>query len=349
MASKRGWLRGVFIAVGLAIGVHVVSAQLSGLRETGIDLVSSFPITLAAMLGLEAFSLFSYGVLIRVSLAAPRRELSEWRLQKTVLAGFALGKVLPGGTVGSLAATVKPLTSEDRGVLRVATALAGSGFVSSAVLIGLLGVAVIPVLLTGELAGRALAVVIGVAVTVLGLGALLTPALLWPQKVGNLVRRIVRPLAHGPLKGKLDPDEIGEQVAVAIERSGEIIRNPRRRGAALVWATLNWVADMAVLGLVVFATAGLGGLPAVPLAYALGNAAAAVPLTPGGVGVVEAVATATLVAGGVDGAAATAAVLGWRLVAHWLPIVIGLILLPSLPGGIEARDAVGGRPGAVDG
>jgi uncharacterized protein (TIRG00374 family) len=56
----------------------------------------------------------------------------------------------------------------------------------------------------------------------------------------------------------------------------------------------------------------------------------ALPLTPGGVGVVEATMIGVLVATGSPGGAATAAVLGWRLVSHWLPILVGLAILPTL-------------------
>jgi uncharacterized protein (TIRG00374 family) len=55
-----------------------------------------------------------------------------------------------------------------------------------------------------------------------------------------------------------------------------------------------------------------------------------VPLTPGGVGLVESAMTAALVAGGVPGGVAAASVLGWRLVSNWIPIGVGLALLPTL-------------------
>lgn len=68
------------------------------------------------------------------------------------------------------------------------------------------------------------------------------------------------------------------------------------------------------------------------LACVVAQLAAAIPLTPGGVGVVETAMIGVLVASGAPAAAATATVLGWRLVSHWLPIVVGLALLPSLRG-----------------
>ena len=56
----------------------------------------------------------------------------------------------------------------------------------------------------------------------------------------------------------------------------------------------------------------------------IGQMAAAVPLTPGGVGVVETTMTAALVAQGIPATTAAVTVLGWRLVSHWLPLAVGL-------------------------
>jgi uncharacterized protein (TIRG00374 family) len=72
-------------------------------------------------------------------------------------------------------------------------------------------------------------------------------------------------------------------------------------------------------------------LTAILLAYIIGQLAAAIPLTPGGVGIVETAMIASLVAAGAPVAAATATVLGWRLFSYFLPILAGLGLLPTLP------------------
>src|ERR1019366_9147058 len=53
------------------------------------------------------------------------------------------------------------------------------------------------------------------------------------------------------------------------------------------------------------------------------NVLGAIPITPGGLGVIEASAATLLVSFGVKGNVATLAVLGWRLVNFWLPIPIG--------------------------
>ena len=50
---------------------------------------------------------------------------------------------------------------------------------------------------------------------------------------------------------------------------------------------------------------------------------AVIPITPGGLGVVEFIAISTLTGFGVPGGVATAGVLCWRLVNFWLPIPFG--------------------------
>jgi uncharacterized membrane protein YbhN (UPF0104 family) len=59
------------------------------------------------------------------------------------------------------------------------------------------------------------------------------------------------------------------------------------------------------------------------LAYVAAVVLGSIPITPGGLGFVEAGLTATLVLAGVPGAQATLATLAYRLVSYWLPIAAG--------------------------
>ena len=60
------------------------------------------------------------------------------------------------------------------------------------------------------------------------------------------------------------------------------------------------------------------------VAYGLANVAAALPLTPGGLGIVEGILVPTLVALQTTRGIAILGVLTWRLFSFWLPIPIGL-------------------------
>lgn len=99
---------------------------------------------------------------------------------------------------------------------------------------------------------------------------------------------------------------------------------------ATAWALANWLLDVAVV-FVLALTIGLGTpLSAILLACVVAQVAAAIPLTPGGVGIVETAMIGTLVASGAPATAATVTVFGWRPVSHWLPIPFGLLLVPTL-------------------
>jgi hypothetical protein len=72
------------------------------------------------------------------------------------------------------------------------------------------------------------------------------------------------------------------------------------------------------------------------VAYGLAYVLAAIPITPGGLGVVEATLTSILVGFGTTRGVATLGVVAYRLINFWLPIPLGGLAFVSLqvePGG----------------
>ena len=61
------------------------------------------------------------------------------------------------------------------------------------------------------------------------------------------------------------------------------------------------------------------------LAYVAASVLGMIPITPGGLGFVEAGLTGTLVLAGVDAGAAAVATLAYRLVSFWLPLPAGAV------------------------
>jgi hypothetical protein len=100
---------------------------------------------------------------------------------------------------------------------------------------------------------------------------------------------------------------------------------PSRRqwGVALSWAMANWVLDCGCL----VAAFGVVGAPVpwrgVLLAYGAGQLAANLPITPGGLGVVEGSITIALVAYGGAETTTVAAVLVYRVLSFWASLPIG--------------------------
>jgi hypothetical protein len=79
------------------------------------------------------------------------------------------------------------------------------------------------------------------------------------------------------------------------------------------------------------------GFDGLIVAYGLANVLAAVPVTPGGLGVIETVLTSSLVGFGTPRGIAILGVISYRLVNFWLPIPAGAAAYVSLGIGREAN------------
>jgi uncharacterized membrane protein YbhN (UPF0104 family) len=102
--------------------------------------------------------------------------------------------------------------------------------------------------------------------------------------------------------------------------------------AAALWG--GSLAFAALHALVLIAVTRAVGLPLAPLQVALlylaASSAAALLPTPGGLGSLDAALALVLTAAGTPGAAAASAVLGYRLLTVWLPLLPGLLVLGVL-------------------
>lgn len=96
---------------------------------------------------------------------------------------------------------------------------------------------------------------------------------------------------------------------------------------AFAWSMTNWTSDIACLAFACYATDAHPSLPGLLTAYWLGKTAAvAVPLLPGGLGVVEVVLVPALTGSGVPSGAAFSAVVIYRLVSFLLVTAIGWVI-----------------------
>jgi uncharacterized protein (TIRG00374 family) len=95
-------------------------------------------------------------------------------------------------------------------------------------------------------------------------------------------------------------------------------------------ALWNWVADCLCLAFAIRATGTHIPWQGLFLAYAAGMTAGSIGLTPGGLGIIEAALAAALVAAGIQGHHALAAVLVYRLISFWLVMVAGWAVMALL-------------------
>lgn len=104
----------------------------------------------------------------------------------------------------------------------------------------------------------------------------------------------------------------------------------RRAGTAIVLAAANWLLDAAALGVVFLAFGHPVPFAALLTVYGLGSILATLPLTPGGLGIVEGVMVPAFVAFGVPPTTALLGVIGWRLIEYWLPLPVAVLSYGSL-------------------
>src|SRR3954470_2287840 len=90
-------------------------------------------------------------------------------------------------------------------------------------------------------------------------------------------------------------------------------------------AAARWIFDYATLLLALAAVDSHPRASLVLLAFFTAQLLAQIPLTPGGLGFVEAGLTATLALAGVTPAAAVAATFAYRLFSYWLPLPAGAV------------------------
>jgi uncharacterized protein (TIRG00374 family) len=103
---------------------------------------------------------------------------------------------------------------------------------------------------------------------------------------------------------------------------------PTRAGwlVSFGFASANWLANLGCLVAAVLTVQGHVPWRGVLVVYGLTQLAAVLPLTPGGLAVVEGSLTALLIAYGVPSGDAVAATLLYRVVGFWAPVPVGWVL-----------------------
>jgi hypothetical protein len=130
------------------------------------------------------------------------------------------------------------------------------------------------------------------------------------------------------------PGLSGERIESAVLEAARsfslLARDKRVMAWALLWASLNWALDAASLWCFVAAFGHRANPIELFAAYGIANVAGALPVTPGGLGVVDSITPLLLVGFGVTRSVATLGVLAWRVVNFWLPIPVGALSYASL-------------------
>jgi putative heme transporter len=322
MTGRARTARTLQVLVALFVLIYLVLPQLGTLGEVVRRLGDVNVFFLLLGTGFEAASLVCYSQLTKRALHPSDLQVST--LTRIQLATKAVTNVVPGGSAAGSALGYRLLTLAGVEPTTAGFALASAGLGSAVVLNMLLWftlfvsipfAGVDPVYVTTALVG----------VVVLGAFFGLIIALFrGADRAERIVRRVAAKFSF------LDPDRAAHVIQRIVSRVTILIRDPKLLRGLVGWAMLNWLLDAVALWVFLRAF-GVSVRPDVLLiVFCVANISAAIPLTPGGLGVIEFALTSLLVTFGVPKGAASIAVPAYRLAAFWLPIPLGVAVYFTL-------------------
>ena len=318
LASRHPYRRGTLLIVLALVAEYLVLPQIGGVGRS-LHLLQRVNIGFV-MLGvlLEVASLAAYAKLTKAVLPPRASRFSRiWRIDLSTL---AVSHVLPGGTAGGDGLGYRLLTNEGVSGSDAGLALAIQGIGSALVLNAILWMAlIVSIPLTGFNPIYATAAIIGALLLAAfaGLVFFLTKG---EERAVIVLRNLVIRLPFLKQSAADTADRVVHQIAARI-RVMAADRGLLRR--AVLWAAANWLLDAASLFVFLAAFGHIENPDGLLVAYGLAYVLAAIPVTPGGLGVVEGVLVPSLVGFGTTRGIAIVAVLGYRLVNFWLPIPVG--------------------------
>jgi uncharacterized protein (TIRG00374 family) len=306
-------------AIGLAItgfSVYLVMPSVIATFGSWPELQRLREGSLVLMVALTLLSLGCFWIMLGLSLRS-----TDWPLMSaSQLASAAIARILPGGSATATGVQYKILNDAGIDSAAVGTGLTVVTLLNFGVLFAM-PVFSAPAILFGPpvedaLVNGAIVAAISFAVAVL-LGILFV---FWNRPlevIGNLVDGIARRF------GRMAPDATPRAERLIASRN--VARNYLQdRWYWVVLASFGkWGFDYLALVMAVRGTGHEETSSILLLAFVTASLLGRIPLTPGGLGFVEAGLTGTLVLAGLSAGDAATATLAYRLVSYWLPIPLG--------------------------
>jgi uncharacterized protein (TIRG00374 family) len=318
------------LAVGVVVYFFVIPL-IPGFRQAIDDLHTINPYLLISGIGLQGFSLFAYSLLTKAALGNHGDDISSSRLFRIQLSTKALGNIVPGGSAASSALGYRLITMCGVPGPDAAFALATAG-IGSAVVLNLIlwfGL-IVSIPFRGVNAAYGTAAIIGVIF--MAFAAFLIFGLLEGQ---GRSERIIRSIAR---RLRFDEQHAAEVLAHLGSRIEGLFLDKQLLRRVIGWATANWLLDACSLWVFLRAFGGNVGFDGLIVAFGIANVFSVVPITPGGLGLVEGIYIPSLVGFGLAKRTATVGVLSYRVAQYWLPIVVGWLCYLSLRVGPWAID-----------
>lgn len=319
---RRRWIRRAWPWLKYVLGLALAGIALWALAgRTGelsgassyLDHLRWWWLALAVVA--EAGSLVAFALVQKRLLEAGGVPVSTGRLTGVTVASTAIANSMPAGPLVSAVFAFGQYRRQGADEALAGWTLAAV-FVVASVTLAL--VAAVGVTVAGAEGGGLdlVGVTVAVLVGALALGAVFLQrrALVW------LVSRSVRATRRvvGWPRG-----ELAAHVDRIIARLTVVTLDVRQVLSVVGWGVANWVLDCACLAMSFLAIGA--GIPwrGLLLAYGAGQLAANLPITPGGLGVVEGSLTIALVTFGGAEASTVAAVFVYRILSFWAELPVG--------------------------
>jgi uncharacterized protein (TIRG00374 family) len=315
------WIANAVLFVALAAGVFALLPRLGGLTRDAAGLRHARPAFLVAAVMAQAVSLACYAQLYRRVLAALGARIRFRLAADVVLATFFVSHLTPFGSATGTLVNASTLETEGIAAGTTGEAIALTSLTSTVALIVLFGTGFVAT--AGRhvshqyllIAGVALFLVVAALAAVFGVGA--HPAI--AGRAGHWVASVAR---H--VRPSIDPAKVAE-TSSRLASLARTALTGRAFAVSFGFAAGDLLFDLLSLDLVFLALRYQPGFGPLAVAYAAANIASAIPLTPGGLGVIEVTLVAVTVSFGAPRATAVLAVLGYRIANYWLPLIPGAI------------------------
>jgi hypothetical protein len=314
---RRAWILRVLVLLVTAVSLYIVLPGLINLLGDVPRLRSVFPAWFVPIFVLEALAFVCIWELQRIAL----RTRNWFDVATAQLSGNALSRALPGGVATGGAMQYQILTRAGFSGTTVTTSLSAVGLLSLATLFTLPVLALPPLLFGLAVDSRLVrgAIVAGVLAVVVLSGA----------SVLFFSDRVVRALG-GALDwviGHVRRSSTEGHYAAAVVEARDFVRGALADSwkRAIPAAYGNQLFDYGALAVSLYAVGARVDPVPVLLAFVLASVLAMIPLTPGGLGFVEAGLTGVLTLAGVGADRAVLGVLLYRLFSYWLPLLAGAV------------------------
>ncbi|PLS85055.1 MAG: hypothetical protein CYG60_14635 [Actinobacteria bacterium] len=346
--SLKTLLRSVLYLASLGLAVHLVVPRIPGIERSFVLIsTSSGPLIWAAFLAIFG-SYACYAEILGRTVGATtglgasarsrkRQGLGRWFMFRLTVAEHGASKVLPGGGSAAAAVTYAGLRLRGLKPTRGALAVATTSVIVYGTLAAIFLASLVYLILDHELNRAATAA--SVFALFLTFCALLLATLSYRSpnatrrfltgvlyRAGRLLLR--RRWSRRQTELKAARIVLGLQSEVRALRE-QLLYHPVAAARLFALAVLYWAFDAACLFLIFVALGVPTGGIELFVAFGVATTFGSLPLTPGGLGVVEATLIGTLALLGA-GPEVAIPVLGYRLFNFWLPIPLAAILYPTL-------------------